>query len=110
MLTMYARLRGVPEYRIKDIVTDAINLLNLAKWADTLCGNYRYNLQLSYSSSVIPNIVLCTYLFALFPGICFLPHSVDPRLTATSLIGESPPSVLLPVYSEPEQTFIQSFL
>ncbi|KAL9959228.1 hypothetical protein ACROYT_G036325 [Oculina patagonica] len=40
MLTMYARLRGVPDDKIKGIVTDAIKLLNLEKWADSLCGNY----------------------------------------------------------------------
>lgn len=45
MLTMYAQLRGVPDDRIKGIVTDAIKLLNLEKWADSLCGNYRYKLQ-----------------------------------------------------------------
>ena len=42
MLTMYARLRGVPDNKIKDIVSDAIELLHLGKWADSLCGNYRY--------------------------------------------------------------------
>ncbi|XP_078344110.1 phospholipid-transporting ATPase ABCA3-like [Oculina patagonica] len=40
MLTMYARLRGVPDGKIKGIVSDAIKLLNLGKWADSLCGNY----------------------------------------------------------------------
>ncbi|KAJ7372892.1 hypothetical protein OS493_016821 [Desmophyllum pertusum] len=40
MLTMYARLRGVPDDKIKDIVSDAIQLLHLGKWADSLCGNY----------------------------------------------------------------------
>ena len=42
MITMYARLRGVPDDKIRDIVSDAIHLLNLEKWADSLCGNYRY--------------------------------------------------------------------
>ena len=45
MLTMYARLRGVPDDKIKGIVSDAIKLLSLEKWADSLCGNYRYSLQ-----------------------------------------------------------------
>ncbi|KAJ7376779.1 hypothetical protein OS493_032513 [Desmophyllum pertusum] len=40
MLTMYARLRGVSDDKIKDIVSDAIRLLHLEKWADSLCGNY----------------------------------------------------------------------
>ena len=44
---MYARLRGVPDEKIKGIVSDIIHLLRLEKWADTLCGNYRYTLGLS---------------------------------------------------------------
>ena len=48
MLTMYARLRGVPDEKIKGIVSDIIHLLHLEKWADSLCGNYRYTLGLSY--------------------------------------------------------------
>ncbi|KAM7427451.1 hypothetical protein ABFA07_021424 [Porites harrisoni] len=40
MLTMYARLRGVPDEKIKGIVSDIIHLLRLEKWADSLCGNY----------------------------------------------------------------------
>ena len=50
MLTMYARLRGVPDNKIKDIVSKAIELLNLEKWADSLCGNYRYNHLISRNS------------------------------------------------------------
>ena len=42
MLTMYARLRGVPDNKIKDLVSHAIEILHLEKWADSLCGNYRY--------------------------------------------------------------------
>ena len=41
MLTMFARLRGIPSHRINDVVTDAIDHLNLGKWADKLCGDYR---------------------------------------------------------------------
>ena len=41
MLTMYARLRGIPEDKVKDVVSDAIERLHLEKWADSLCGNYR---------------------------------------------------------------------
>ncbi|CAH3155546.1 unnamed protein product, partial [Porites evermanni] len=40
MLTMYARLRGVPDEKIKGIVSDIVHLLRLEKWADSLCGNY----------------------------------------------------------------------
>ena len=42
MLQMFARLRGIPYNRIEDVVTDVIQQLNLAKWADKLCGTYRY--------------------------------------------------------------------
>ena len=59
MLTMYARLRGIPEYKIKDVVTDAINLLNLGKWADSLCGNYRYNLKWAYFYDCFLCIFVC---------------------------------------------------
>ena len=41
---MYARLRGVPDEKIKGIVSDIVHLLRLEKWADSLCGNYRYTL------------------------------------------------------------------
>ena len=74
MLTMYARLRGVPEYRIKDIVTDAINLLNLSKWADSLCGNYRYNLQLAYTCLFSTMFSVLVYL-PCFLGLVVLLHS-----------------------------------
>lgn len=68
MLTMYARLRGIPEYKIKDIVTDAINLLNLGKWADSLCGNYRYNLKWAY----FYDCFLDVFLFALIPTSSYI--------------------------------------
>ena len=41
MLTMYAHLRGVPPAKIKDLVSATIQHLNLTKWADKLCGDYR---------------------------------------------------------------------
>ena len=53
MLTMYARLRGVPDEKIKGIVSDIIHLLRLEKWADSLCGNYRYTLGLSFFCFVL---------------------------------------------------------
>lgn len=40
LLTMYARLRGVPESRIPSVVTDLINGLMLEKYADKYCGTY----------------------------------------------------------------------
>ena len=41
MLTMYARLRGVPSNKIEDLVSATIKHLNLTNWADKLCGDYR---------------------------------------------------------------------
>ena len=41
LLTMYARLRGIPERRIAGIVDQAVQQLNLSKWADRQCGTYR---------------------------------------------------------------------
>lgn len=41
VLTLYARLRGIPEERIRGIVDVAVNKLNLGPWADALCGTYR---------------------------------------------------------------------
>ncbi|XP_057304734.1 phospholipid-transporting ATPase ABCA3-like [Hydractinia symbiolongicarpus] len=40
MLTMFARLRGIPSHLIEDVVKSAIEQLNLGKWADKLCGDY----------------------------------------------------------------------
>ena len=38
---MFARLRGVPEKQIKEIVETEITRLDLKKYADKKCGNYR---------------------------------------------------------------------
>ncbi|XP_065191638.1 phospholipid-transporting ATPase ABCA3-like [Sycon ciliatum] len=40
LLTMYARLRGIPEERISPLVDNAVKQLNLTKWADRQCGTY----------------------------------------------------------------------
>ncbi|KAJ7352721.1 hypothetical protein OS493_034326 [Desmophyllum pertusum] len=40
MLTMYARLRGVPSNKLQDLVSATIKHLNLTNWADKLCGDY----------------------------------------------------------------------
>ena len=53
---MYARLRGVPDEKIKGIVSDIIHLLRLEKWADSLCGNYRYTLVLVIVFCVRPGL------------------------------------------------------
>jgi len=42
MLRMFARLRGIPSHKLEDVVTEAIAQLNLGKWADKMCGDYRY--------------------------------------------------------------------
>lgn len=39
---MYARLRGVPEVMIADVVQDLINALLLQEHADKLTSSYRY--------------------------------------------------------------------
>ena len=41
MLRMFARLRGIPSQKLEDVVNEAIAQLNLAKWADKMCGDYR---------------------------------------------------------------------
>ena len=41
LLWLYARLRGIPEKKIKDAVDTEIKRLDLLKHADRLCGTYR---------------------------------------------------------------------
>ena len=41
LLTMFARLRGVPESQIKEIVNIEIVRVDLTKLADKTCGTYR---------------------------------------------------------------------
>ncbi len=41
LLTMFARLRGVPEKHIKRIVQTEIERLDLTKHANKRCGTYR---------------------------------------------------------------------
>lgn len=40
-LTMYSRLRGIPEPRIPEVVNELLNILMLKPHADKLAGNYR---------------------------------------------------------------------
>ena len=47
---MYAQLRGVPSDKIKGVVAAAIEHLNLRKWADKLCGDYRSVILSSFPS------------------------------------------------------------
>ena len=42
LLTMFARLRGIPEHEIHGAVASLINKLDLTVHANKLCGNYRY--------------------------------------------------------------------
>ena len=41
LLWMYARLRGIPEKKIKSVVDREIERLDLLKHAKDLCGTYR---------------------------------------------------------------------
>lgn len=41
LLTMFARLRGIPEKEIPNAVKEEIDRLDLRKHCDKLCGNYR---------------------------------------------------------------------
>ena len=41
LLVMFARLRGVPESQIKEVVDTEIRRLDLKKYANKLCGTYR---------------------------------------------------------------------
>ena len=42
LLTVFARLRGIPEHSIKAIVESEIQRIDLTKHADKQCGKYRY--------------------------------------------------------------------
>lgn len=42
MLRMFARLRGIPGGLLEEVVTASVDQLNLGKWADKMCGDYRY--------------------------------------------------------------------
>ena len=41
LLTMFARIRGIPEQYIKEVVDIEIKRLDLDKHADKYCGKYR---------------------------------------------------------------------
>ncbi|XP_071958198.1 phospholipid-transporting ATPase ABCA3-like isoform X2 [Antedon mediterranea] len=40
VLTMFARLRGIPNHNIENVVETTVTHLSLNKWADKLCGDY----------------------------------------------------------------------
>jgi ATP-binding cassette subfamily A (ABC1) protein 3 len=61
LLTMFARLRGVPEYAIPSQVERLMHTLLLVQYADRLCGTYRYirsSLRI-LCLSVCPFVCLC---------------------------------------------------
>ena len=41
-LALFARLRGIPEAHIKEVVDRQVERLDLSKHATRLCGTYRY--------------------------------------------------------------------
>ena len=53
LLYMYARLRGVPEVLIPNVVEDLINALLLQEHADKLTSSYRYAIILLVSFSFL---------------------------------------------------------
>ena len=40
-LTMFARLRGVTESQINNVVSDLLDIMMLRQYADKQCGTYR---------------------------------------------------------------------
>ncbi len=67
---MFARLRGIPERYIKEIVANEIRRLDLAKHADKKCGTYRWDGQLYTCTHILfPRLpvfvtLLCIQRFA----------------------------------------------
>ena len=55
LLTMFARLRGVPEKQIKEVVEIEIARLDLKKYADKKCRNYRS----AYQTLPVHILILC---------------------------------------------------
>ncbi|XP_070574888.1 phospholipid-transporting ATPase ABCA3-like [Ptychodera flava] len=73
VLTMYARLRGIPSHKLDEVVEITIKQLNLGPWADKLSGTYSggNKRKLSTASAVVGN-----------PPIIFLDEptsGMDPR-------------------------------
>ena len=57
LLTMFARLRGIPERNIKAVVTSTMQKMDLSKYANKLCRSYRYKYRLEgkYRGKVFEN-------------------------------------------------------
>ncbi len=60
LLTMFARLRGIPERYIKEIADNEIRRLDLAKHADKPCGTYRWDSTANKFINVCFSSALCT--------------------------------------------------
>lgn len=85
LLTMFARLRGVPESQIKEIVNTEIVRVDLKKYADRKCGSYRL-------------ARFCKYKIKLFDLLfCFSGGNKRKLSTAIAMVG-NPPIVLLVSY------------
>ena len=83
---MFARLRGIPERQIKEVVEIEITRLDLKKHADKKCGTYRYVLITSFLSL---SLSLMPLLLAYCSG-----GNKRKLSTAIALVG-NPPIVLL---------------
>ena len=83
LLWMYARLRGIPEQKIREAVDIEIKRLDLQKHANNRCGTYRY-------VCVEPPVQLKWYIC-----LCYYSGGNKRKLsTAVALVG-NPQIVLL---------------
>ena len=79
---MFARLRGVPEKQIKNVVDTEIARVDLKKYANKKCGNYRL-VQLHVSMALC--LLNCTVMEACI-SVCCLTHfpALSPSLFISS--------------------------
>ena len=61
LLWMYARLRGIPERKIREAVDIEIKRLDLQKYAKNRCGTYRYEYNHLFNKILKWYICLCFY-------------------------------------------------
>ena len=129
LLTMFARLRGIPERYIKEVVAMEIERLDLSKHADKRCGNYRYinilhrcRCVYGYSSPgcgirlwrlLVHSPFLSSLVYIVYSNLSntsspssFLPSGGNKRKlsTAIALVG-NPPIVLLVSWNQPSLAF-----
>ena len=81
LLTMFARLRGIPEPCINQAVEAEVARLDLSKHARKLCGKYRYYISMVYVTYSVTNN-------------CCSGGNKRKLSTAIALIGD-PPIILL---------------